>query len=213
MFLDRHDAGRRLAAHLEPYRDEHPVILGLPRGGVVIGFEVARALDAPLDALVVRKLGAPGFEEVAVGALAPGAIVLDQALLTRLGIPRTYLDDVIGREAAELSRRERLYRRREPVPVEGRVVILIDDGLATGATAEAAVRSLRSRHPRRIIFAAPVCSSEGAARLREHADEVVCLECPARMQAVGQWYQDFAPTSDDEVLDCLRIAEPRRVHA
>jgi len=213
-FRDRHDAGRRLAGLLEPYRRERPVILGLPRGGVVVGYEVARALEAPLDVLLVRKLGVPGAEEVALGATAPGATLLNHDLVMRLGISETAIAEIVRRESEELKRREHTYRgTRAPAEVADRTVIVVDDGLATGATAQAAVRSLRHRGPRRIIFAAPICSRDGAEALRRLADEVMCLECPPDMQAVGWWYDDFSPTTDAEVVTCLHQAETRRMSA
>ena len=213
-FRDRYDAGRRLARLLERYRKERPVILGLPRGGVVVGSEVARALDAPLDVLIVRKLGVPGAEEVAMGAVAAGATLVDADLVARLGISQAAIAEIVRRESLEMSRRERAYRgARPPVEVAGRSVILVDDGLATGATAQAAVRSLRHRAPRQIIFAAPICSGDGAAALRTVADQVECLECPPVMQAVGWWYEDFSPTTDAEVVKCLQQTEARRVSA
>jgi putative phosphoribosyl transferase len=213
-FQDRYDAGRRLAALLERYRGDHPVVLALPRGGVVVGYEVARALEAPLDVLLVRKLGVPGAEEIAMGAIAAGTTLVDAELVARLGIPQSAIREAISRETEELSRRERAYRGdRPPVPIAGRTVIVVDDGLATGATAQAAVRSLRPRAPRRIVFAAPICSGDGAAALRRVADDVECLECPPEMQAVGWWYQDFSPTTDAEVVRCLREAAARRVPA
>jgi predicted phosphoribosyltransferase len=214
LFADRSDAGRRLAAPLEPHRVEHPLVLGLPRGGVIVGFEIAAVLGCDLDVLVVRKLGVPGAEEIAMGAVAPGATILNQRLLTGLGISRTVVEGVVARELAELQRRERVYRgNRPPLHVRGRTVILVDDGLATGATARAAVEALRRQQPRQIIFAAPVCSRPGAEALQRLVDEVVCLECPEDFQAVGLWYRDFSPTSDAEVLKCLHAAEARRVPA
>ena len=213
-YRDRYDAGRRLAAKLESYRGERPIVLGLPRGGVVVGYEVAVALDAPLDVLVVRKLGAPGAEEVAIGALAPDVVMLNRPLIAALDVPRSYLTAVIERERTELGRRERLYRGvRPPPPVTGRTVILVDDGLATGSTALAAVESLRCRAPATIVFAAPVCSPDGARALAKAADAVVCPECPEDFRAVGVWYRDFTPTTDREVLECLRSANNRRIPA
>ena len=214
LFADRYDAGRRLALQLQRHRVEHPLVLGLPRGGVVVGYEIATALGAELDVLIVRKLGVPGADEFAMGAVAPGATLLNTDLVARLGLPSSVVDVVIARELAELKRREQAYRgKRPPSHVHGRTVILVDDGLATGATAQAAVESLRRQQPRQIIFAAPVCSRDGADALRRVVDEVVCLECPEHFQAVGLWYEDFSPTTDAEVLKCLRSAEARSVPA
>ncbi len=215
MYRDRHDAGRRLAARLGRYRGERPLVLALPRGGVIVAYQVAMALDAPLDVVVVRKLGAPGAEEFAIGAIAPDATMLNTLLVRDLGIDRAYLAAVLERERNELARRERLYRGDRPAPeVKGRTVILVDDGLATGASALAAVESVRRRGPARIVFAAPVCSEEGAAALARAADDVVCADCPEDFRAVGVWYADFTPTTDAEVLDCLQaIAEDRAPRA
>lgn len=213
-FADRQDAGRRLAGFLARYRNERPVILGLPRGGVVVGYEVAQALRAPLDVLIVRKLGVPGAEEVALGATAPGATLVDADLIARLGISQAAIEEIVRRESEEMTRRERAYRGSgAAVDVAGRTVIVVDDGLATGATAQAAIRSLRQRNPRRVVFAAPICSRDGAAALRMVADEVVCAECPPDMQAVGWWYDDFTPTTDAEVVECLHRLEAQRVSA
>ena len=209
IFADRNDAGRRLAALLEQHRVEHPLVLGLPRGGVVVAYEIAAALGAELDVLVVRKLGVPGAEEYALGAIAPGATIVNQPLIAQLGVSEQDLTLVISRELQELARRERAYRgNRPPVHIEGRTVILVDDGLATGATAYAGVEAVRRQNPRQIIFAAPVCSEEGANALRRVADEVVCLECPRDFQAVGLWYREFSPTTDNEVLQALRASKP-----
>jgi predicted phosphoribosyltransferase len=206
-FLDRADAGRRLAGALERFRGRSPVVLALPRGGVPVGLEVARALGAPLDVIDARKLGAPGHEELAVGAIAPGAVYVDRLLVRRLGVSAAYLEQITTAEGRELERRERLYRSgRAPLDVEGRVVILVDDGLATGATARAAVASLRQRRPAQVILAVPVGAPETVARLREVADDVVCLETPPDFRAVSLAYRDFSPTSDAEVVSCLAAA-------
>jgi putative phosphoribosyl transferase len=206
LFQDRADAGRRLAARLEPLRAERPVVLALPRGGVVVGYEVARALDAPLDVLVVRKLGAPGYPEYAVGAVARGGVVLNDEV--RPGdLPKGYLDDVIAAETRELERRERLYRGdRPPVPVAGRTVIVVDDGLATGSTAAAAVAALRQSNPGRIVLAIPVAAPDSVRRLAAVADEVVCLAAPDDFRAVSLWYAAFDQTTDDEVIALLAAA-------
>jgi predicted phosphoribosyltransferase len=206
-FLDRADAGRKLAGALERFRSRNPVVLALPRGGVPVGLEVARALGAPLDVIDARKLGAPGHEELAVGAIAPGAVYVDRLLVRRLGVSAAYLEQITTAEGRELKRRERLYRSgRVPLDVEGRVVILVDDGLATGATARAAVASLRQRRPAQVILAVPVGAPETVARLREVADNVVCLETPPDFRAVSLAYRDFSPTSDAEVVSCLAAA-------
>lgn len=213
-FRDRYDAGHRLAALLEKYREQRPVILALPRGGVPVAQSIARILNAPLDVLVVRKLGAPGHPELGIGAIARDAVIIDPDSVAMLRVPRQHIEKVIAQEALELERRERLYRGgRPPNALEGRTVILVDDGLATGVTARAAIASVRKQHPRRIIFAAPVCAPSSAEKLRGEADAVVCFTCPPDFMAVGQWYLDFSPTSDAEVLSCLGRSEIQPVSA
>lgn len=206
-FLDRAHAGRALGQALGHLRGGGPVVLALPRGGVPVGLEVARALGAPLDVVVVRKLGAPGHPEFAVGAIASGAVYVDRSIVRQLGVPPAYLEQVTAAEARELARRELAYRAgRPPLDVAGRLVILVDDGLATGATIRAALASLRERGPARVVLAAPVGAPETIARLREVADEVVCLETPPDFRAVSLAYDNFEPTSDAEVMRCLAAA-------
>ena len=206
-FLDRADAGRRLGRALSRFRGERPVVLALPRGGVPVGLEVARALSAPLDVVVVRKLGAPGHPEFALGAIAPGAVYVDRSIVRQLGVLPAYLEQVTAAEARELARRELAYRGgRPPLDVTGRLVILVDDGLATGATIRAALASLRQRGPARVVLAAPVGAPETITRLRDLADEIVCLETPPDFRAVSLAYDDFDPTSDAEVMRCLAAA-------
>jgi predicted phosphoribosyltransferase len=204
-FLDRREAGRRLAARLMPLAGEWPVIVALPRGGVPIGVEVARALGAPLDILAVRKLGAPGNPELSVGAVAEdGTRVLDPQSAAMLGMTQTMLDETLASESRELRRRVDSYRDgRPPIPVRGRSVIVVDDGLATGLTNLAAIRMLRNRYARRIVVAVPVGSREAVSMLTGEADRVVCLTVPDRLLGVGRWYRDFTPVSDEEVLALL----------
>lgn len=204
-FRDRADAGRALAKGLTGYggRDD-VVVLALPRGGVPVAFEVAHALEAPLDVLVVRKLGVPGHEEFAMGAIAAGESVLDEAIIAELGIPRAAIERVLERERSELERRERLYRDgRSPPRIAGRVAIVVDDGLATGSTMRAAARALRRLEPARIVVAVPVASVQACEALRAEADEVLCAITPEPFYAVGVWYEDFSQTSDGEVRRLL----------
>ena len=207
-FLDRHDAGRRLAAKLVDFAAERPVVIALPRGGVPIGVEVARALDAPLDILAVRKLGAPGNPELGVGAVAEdGTGVLDPQSAGMLGMTQAMLDATLARESRELRRRVQRYRDGRPsIPVSGRTVIVVDDGLATGLTDLAAVRALRKRGALRIVVAVPVGSSESVSMLAQEADRVLCLTIPERFIGVGMWYRDFTPVSDEQVVALLAQA-------
>jgi predicted phosphoribosyltransferase len=206
LIRDRREAGRLLAAKLTAYANRPDVIvLALPRGGVPVADEVARALGAPLDVFVVRKLGVPGSEELAMGAVATGGVrVLNDQLVNRLGIPDHLIDAVAVREGQELARRERLYRGGRPLlDVRDRTVILVDDGLATGATMHAAIAALRQLHPARIVVAVPTASPETCEEMRAEVDDVICAITPEPFQAVGRWYQDFAQTTDEEVQDLL----------
>jgi putative phosphoribosyl transferase len=208
-FLDRSDAGRRLAERLRDYTDNPGcLVLSLPRGGVPVGYEVAHALHLPLDVFVVRKLGVPGHEELAMGAIASGGVkVLNEDVVGPLRISSEAIDAVAAREGQELERREREYRDERPAPeVRDRTIILIDDGLATGASMRAAVLALKKRRARRIIVAVPVGSRRTCSTLGTIADEVVCLETPADFAAVGEWYYDFSQTSDRQVRDLLAQA-------
>jgi putative phosphoribosyl transferase len=200
-FQDRAQAGRLLAEKLASfsYRPE-VVVLGLPRGGVPVAFEVARRLQAALDVFLVRKLGVPGHEELAMGAIATGDICfLNDNVIRSLGIAPEIVDRVIARERHELEERERALRTGRPVELRNRVVVLVDDGLATGASMRAAVMAVRERHPARVIAAAPVAACEAYNDFTQLADEMVCVQTPANFEGVGQWYEDFTQTSDEEV--------------
>lgn len=207
-FRDRRDAGRRLAAELVDLAQEQPVVMALPRGGVPVAAEVAHALGAPLEIFGVLKVGAPGNPELAVGAIAEdGSGVLDPRSVGRLGMTEAMLDETLERDAKELRRRVERYRGgRAPVAVGGRTVIVVDDGLATGLTVLAAVRALRRRGPTRIVVAVPVGSDESVSMLAEEVDRVVCLMTPEPLLGVGRWYWDFAPVSDDQVIEALAVA-------
>jgi len=208
-FRDRTHAGRALAGRLANLAGRSDVtVLALPRGGTPVAFEVAKALRAPLDVLVVRKLGVPWSPEFAMGAIASGGErLLDDVLVRELGISARDVEEVAGNEAYELERRERVYRGGRPAPdLRGRTVILVDDGLATGSTMRVAVRAVRRQAPARVVVAAPVAAPEACELLRGEADEVVCAEMPDPFLGVGRWYMDFSQTSDEEVCRLLEDA-------
>jgi predicted phosphoribosyltransferase len=208
-FADRRDGGRRLAALLAPAPDEHgSLVVALPRGGVPVGFEIARKLGVALDVLAVRKLGAPANPELAIGAIAQGGVrVLDRACARRAGVTPAALEQILEREELELRRQSELFRGgMPPLAPDGRRAIVVDDGLATGLTALAAVRSLRAGGAASVLVAVPVGARESLELLRGEADEVLCVIAPAQLGAVGYWYRDFAPVADEEVIALLREA-------
>jgi predicted phosphoribosyltransferase len=213
IYRDRRDAGRQLAAKLADYAGRSDVlVLALPRGGVPVAFEVVQAIDAPLDVFLVRKLGVPGQEELAFGAIASGGVrLLNQDVVRALRIGPEVIDRIAAVEEAELRRRERQYRDDRPAPdVSGKTVILIDDGLATGASMRVAVAALRQRHPARLVVAVPIASPVTCGEFQHEVDEVICARTPDPFYAVGLWYEDFSQTTDEEVRDLLRRAAERR---
>src|SRR6266542_2593521 len=208
-YTDRHHAGRVLADALASrYAGPDLAVLALPRGGVPVGFEVAMRLGAPLDVFVVRKLGMPGQEELAIGAVASGGVrVVNESLIAGLRIPKTVIDSVAAVEERELSRRERAYRGgRAPLDVSDRISILVDDGLATGSTMRAAVTGLRRRRPRRVVVGVPIAALSTCEELAPEVDDIVCAVTPEPFLSVGQWYEDFSQTTDDEVRELLEQA-------
>jgi len=216
LFRDRTEAGRLLAGKLMKYANRPDVlVLALPRGGVPVAYEAARALHAPLDVFLVRKLGLPGHEELAMGAIATGGVrVLNEDVVRGLGIPGEVIDAVAAEEQEEMGRRERAYRGGRPAPeVRGRTVILIDDGLATGSTMRAAVAALRRQGPARIVVAVPVGAVETCAEFQDEADEAICARTPEPFRAVGLWYDDFSQTTDEEVHDLLERSAQKHAPA
>jgi putative phosphoribosyl transferase len=203
-FRDRVEAGRELARALDGFEDQDVVVLAIPRGGVEVGAEVARAHGWPLDTVIPRKIGAPGNPELGLGAIAPGVRVLDERMVRTLGVTPDYLEREITEQEEEIHRRAEAYRGgRPPVDVTGRVAVVVDDGVATGGTAAAALRWARSQGAARVVLAVPVAPHEALKRLSEDADEVVCLDTPEPFMAVGQWYASFPQTSDEEVVSLL----------
>ncbi len=205
-FSDRRDAGRQLGVQLERYKAEHPIVLALPRGGVPVGYEVARALGATFDVYVVRKLGAPRQPELGIGAIAPGGVlVLDNETIRILGITEQEIERIVAEEKAEMERRLHRFRGDKPMPnLQDQTIILVDDGLATGITAYAAIQALRQTEPRKIVLAVPVCSTQSAAALGAEVEDLVCLKPRPDFGAVGVWYKDFEQTSDEEVVRLLK---------
>lgn len=209
LFRDRTEAGQQLATRLGAYQDRADVlVLALPRGGVPVAYEVARQLHAPLDVFLVRKLGVPGQEELAMGAIASGGVrVLNDEVVRALHIPEEEINEAAAREQRELERREQLYRGQRPLPaIRDHCILLIDDGLATGSTMRAAVAALRLQAPARIVVAVPIGSAETCAELHQEADDVVCFRTPEPFYAVGVWYDNFAQTTDNEVRHLLHLA-------
>jgi len=204
-FANRRDGGRQLAAALEPVRDAAAVVLGLPRGGVPVAAEVARALGAPLDVIIVRKLGVPAQPELAMGAIGEGGVrVVNEAVRAASRVDDATFATVEARERVELDRRAARYRGdRAPVPIAGRTVVVVDDGIATGSTARAACQVARASGAARIVLATPIASPRAVAALRDVADEIVTVETSEQFFAIGEWYRDFSPTTDDEVVALL----------
>lgn len=206
LFRDRNEAGRKLADRLAAYANyPNAMVLALPRGGVPVAFEVAEALNLPLDIFVVRKLGLPGHEEFAIGAIASGgARVLNQDLIHQLSLSAETIEHIVVCEQRELERRERIYRGQRPMlDVRDRTIIIVDDGLATGSSMRAAIAALRQKRPTKLIVAVPVGARETCSELEALADEAICLETPENFSAVGLWYNDFSQITDEEVIDLL----------
>jgi putative phosphoribosyl transferase len=214
IFRDRRDAGRQLAAACRAYAEADPVVIGLPRGGVVVAAEVAAALHAPLDIVVVRKIGSPFQAELAIGAVYEASgpqVLLDDILVQRLGVAERYIEHQVQEQIREIHRRQHAYRgTQKPIPLRGRAVLLVDDGIATGASTRAALRAIRAQEPRLLVLAAPVASPDSLNTLKPEADQILCLLAPEHFRAVGEFYEDFDQTTDDEVIELL--AKARSTH-
>lgn len=205
LYKDRYDAGQKLAESLYQFKNENPIILALPRGGVIIGYEIAKTLNAPLDVFIARKIGAPFYPELGIGAIAPNNVqIINKELINSLNIPASEIEKVIERETIELNRRIKLYRGNlPPLNLENKTVIIVDDGLATGITAKASVLSVKKSNPKKIILAVPVSPPDTANEFRKEVDVFICLHEPPEFYAVGAYYLDFNQVSDNEVLDLL----------
>jgi len=208
LYKDRQDAGRQLAEILRKYKNEEPVIIALPRGGVVLGYEVAKELKAPLDVITPRKIGAPFHPEFGVGAIAPfGIQVLDIETINRLRISEDEIQEIIELETNEMNRRTNLYRKDlPPLDLKEKTVIVVDDGIATGVSTKAAIRSIKKMQPKKIILAVPVCPQDAAEKFKHEVDEFICLYAPFDFYAVGAFYDDFRQISDSEVIELLENA-------
>lgn len=207
LFKDQVSAGEILAKELEKYKNKKAVILAIPRGGVATGFGLAKKLDLPLDVIVTRKIGAPDNPELAIGAVGEtkGSLWVNKELVSQLGVSQDYIESETKIQKLEIKRRERIYRKREkPLNLKNKIVILVDDGLATGATMMAAVREIRNMGPQKVVVAIPVAPPETVERLKKEADEVICLQTPSLFFAVGQWYENFKQYSDEEVIEFLK---------
>jgi putative phosphoribosyl transferase len=213
VFADRGDAGVRLAARLLKYKDQNPVVLGVPRGGVPVAFEVARALNAPLDVIIVRKLGAPGQSELGIGAVVDGdhpETILNREMVKALRVSRDYLEREIRNQLKEIHRRNRVYRTgRARIELKDRTVILVDDGIATGGSIRAALRGIRQQEAKKVVLAIPVGPADSIESLRDEADEIVCLSTPPAFFGIGEFYRDFHQLADAEVIRLLELARPQ----
>ena len=212
LFKDRVEAGKRLASALRSFAGKGTIVLAIPRGGVVVGFEVARALGVPLDVIIPRKIGAPDNPELAIGAMTEdGTVILDESLISYLGVPEGYVKEESYRQKLEIERRLKLYRGEVPYPtLRNRDIIIVDDGIATGSTMKAALASTRKRGAKSVIVAIPVGPSSTIRELKKEADHVVCLHTPESFQAIGQFYEDFAQTTDEEVTRLLKLSRQKK---
>lgn len=205
LFEDRKEAGRKLAKRLEKYRKEKPVILALPRGGVPVGYEIAKTFKLPFDVIIVRKIGSPNQPELGIGAVAEGNVeILDKKAIKLLGLNKDAISEIIAREKNEIERRKKIYRENKPlINIKSKTVILVDDGLATGITAKAAILAIKKLKPKKIIFASPVCAFDSLKNI-ENVDEIQCILTPHEFNAVGSWYKNFDQVTDEEVKNLLR---------